>query len=169
MDTRDPTSRPPHVPHLLFLRELAKDGVVSRAAAVAGLTPSTVYEKRRRDPGFAMDWEDAIEEAVDKLELEAWRRAVDGTDKGVYHQGALVATEKQYSDSLLALMLKAKRKAYRDNSKVELTGANGGPLQTEEVSPLAAARKIAFVLALGVREKAAQDSAPSTGDGTDLA
>lgn len=75
--------------------------------------------------------------------------------------------EKQYSDSLLLAMLKAKRKKeYGDSSKMELTGADGGPVKLEE-SPTVVARKLAFVLALGMRAKALEEAAVA--DGSDLA
>ena len=75
-----------------------------------------------------------------------------------------VAYVREYSDTLLALMLKAKRKReYGDSSKVELTGADGGPVAIEE-TPTQIARKIAFALALGLRNKEQQLE-----DGMDLA
>ncbi len=74
---------------------------------------------------------------------------------------------REYSDSLLSLMLKAKRKReYGDASKIELTGADGGALKVEE-SPTAIARSIAFALALGLRAK--EQAVPSADDGSDLA
>jgi hypothetical protein len=74
--------------------------------------------------------------------------------------------EKQYSDSLLLAMLKAKRKReYGDASKIELTGADGGPVAIEE-TPTQIARKIAFALALGLR---AAKEAPQQDNGEDLA
>jgi len=77
-----------------------------------------------------------------------------------------VLSVMKYSDSLLSQMLKAKRKEYRDSSKLELTGAEGGPLQIEE-TPTQIARRIAFALALGLR--AAKESASQPDDGSDLA
>lgn len=75
---------------------------------------------------------------------------------------------REYSDSLLALMLKAKRKReYGDSSKVELTGADGGPVKTEQ-SPTEIARSIAFALALGLRAKE-QQATVEPADGSDLA
>ena len=82
------------------------------------------------------------------------------------HGNPKVLTVRKYSDSLLALMLKSKlRREYGDSSKVELTGADGGPVQIED-NPLQSARKIAFALALGVRA-AAEQQQPD--DGSDLA
>ena len=74
---------------------------------------------------------------------------------------------REYSDSLLLAMLRAKRKEYGDKSKIELTGADGGPVKVEE-SPTAIARTIAFALALGLRAKEQQAAVEPT-DGSDLA
>lgn len=75
---------------------------------------------------------------------------------------------REYSDSLLALMLKAKRKReYDAANKIELTGADGGALKVEQ-SPTEIARSIAFALALGLRAKEQQAAAEPT-DGSDLA
>lgn len=146
-----------------FLVELAKDGNVARAAGLFGIDRSNAYQKRLKDPDFAQRWADALETAADIIEAEAFRRAVTGTDKGVWFLGRQVGAERQYSDSLLALMLKAKRRReYGDSSKVELTGADGGPVKIDE-SPMQSARKIAFALALGL--KAAAEHLP---DGSDL-
>ena len=38
----------------------------------------------------------------------------------------------------------------KPKSKVEMTGADGGPIQTEEITDTEAARRIAFALAKGV-------------------
>lgn len=70
---------------------------------------------------------------------------------------------REYSDSLLLAMLRAKRKEYGDKSKIELTGADGGPVKVEE-SPTEIARSIAFALALGLRAKE-----QAAADGSDLA
>jgi hypothetical protein len=148
----------------LFFAQLAEHGQITRAATEAGIDRSEAYKTRDSNPEFAERWFTALERYVDGLEEAARKRAVDGTDKGVYHQGVLMATEKQYSDSLLALMLKAKRpREYGDKSKVELTGADGGPVAIEE-TPTQIARKIAFALAIGLRNKDQQLE-----DGTDLA
>ena len=48
----------------------------------------------------------------------------------MWHQGALVGTETRYSDQLLTLMLKGRRKGvYAD--RTELTGADGGPMRSQ--------------------------------------
>jgi hypothetical protein len=66
--------------------------------------------------------------AADKLESEARRRAIEGVEEPVYQGGQLVGTRMVYSDSLLALLLKGRRKKVFAE-RVETTGADGGPVQ----------------------------------------
>lgn len=151
-----------------FFEELAATDHVQKAVAKSGLPSRTVYSWRDNDPDFAQRWTEARERYVDGLEAEAHRRAVAGTDKGVWHQGVQVGSEKQYSDSILLAMLKAKRKReYGDASKIELTGADGGPVKTEE-TPTAIGRKIAFALATAMRAKE-QEAIVEPDDGSDMA
>jgi hypothetical protein len=86
-----------------------------------------MYDLRDEDPTFAAEWDNAIEEAADKLEGEAWRRAVEGINKPIYYQGDLVDTVKEYSDTLMGLLLKAHRpEKYRDRMDVT---SGGQPLK----------------------------------------
>ena len=54
-------------------------------------------------------WAEAEEHFNDMLQAEAVRRAVEGTEKGIWHQGKLVGIEQQYSDPLLMFLLKGKK------------------------------------------------------------
>lgn len=99
-----------------FLAAFAATGNVLLSAKGAGIDRSVPYDERRRNPRFAAAWEQAEEDAVQLLEAEARRRAM------------------QTSDVLLMFLLKSRRPAiYRDHARVELTGAAGGPIQTQAV------------------------------------
>ncbi len=149
----------------LFLAELAKTGQVAASAKAAGVDRSNAYQRRLRNPTFAQRWDDAIESFADAVEAEAFRRAVTGITKGIWWQGARVGEEQQWSDSLLLAMLRAKRsREYGDKSKVEVTGAEGGPLRVEE-SPYTIGRRIAFALTVAARAKAEGRSAAGEGPG----
>jgi hypothetical protein len=108
---------------LVVLRETCN---VSEAARAAGIGRRTAYEWREKDAKFAEGWDDAEEEAADKLEREAWRRAVEGIDKPVVHQGVITATYKEYSDRMLEILLKGHRpEKYVERNKIEHSGKVG--------------------------------------------
>lgn len=137
-----------------FLAALREVPVVSRACAAAGVERSTAYRNAEADPSFREAWDDAMEVGIDRAEQEAFRRAVEGTEKGVWHQGVLVGSERVYSDALMSLVLKGRRKKiYAD--RTELTGADGGPVV--QVDETARSARVAQLLALAERRKAQQD------------
>ena len=53
-----------------FIAKLAETSNIRQAAEYAGVSPTTVYDLRRRDPGFAQRWLDALCEGYDNLEME---------------------------------------------------------------------------------------------------
>lgn len=137
-----------------FLAALREVPVVSRACDAVGIERSTAYRAAESDPAFREAWDDAMEVGIDRAEQEAFRRAVDGTEKGVWHQGVLVGTERVYSDALMSLVLKGRRKKIYAE-RTEITGADGGPVQ--QVDETARSARVAQLLALAERRKAQQD------------
>jgi hypothetical protein len=111
-----------------FLEVLAASGNVSMAIAAAKISRRIVYDLRNNDETFARAWSDAEDIAADRLETEAWRRAVDGVEEPVISLGKVVQTEdgtplviRRYSDNLLLALLRAHRpEKYRDRSSVEV-------------------------------------------------
>jgi len=103
---------------------------VTAAAIAAGARRPMVYGWRADAPIFAEEWDGAVEAGTDKLEDEARRRALSG------------------SDQLLMFMLKARRPAkYRERSLHEHTGAAGGPVQVERSAREEFAARIAEIFA----------------------
>jgi len=101
-----------------FLAELRDHAMVSIAAAAIGMSRSRMYELRKEDEGFAEDWDNAIEESYDRLEEEARRRAEQGVLKPIYQQGRRVGHVREYSDSLMSLVLRARRrKVYSEKAQ----------------------------------------------------
>lgn len=90
-----------------FLRVLESTGKYSHASRAIGAPLSAYRLRSERDPLFKAKMEEAIQFYKDGFEVEAVRRAVNGVDKDIYWQGTVVGTEKHYSDSLLARLLRA--------------------------------------------------------------
>lgn len=111
--------------YIVGLRAL---GLEAKAARALGITMASVRKEIDTDPDFAEQVQESLDLAADRFEEEAIRRAVEGTEKGVYFQGSLVDTETVYSDTLLVKVLQARRPDKYGN-KTELTGAAGGPLE----------------------------------------
>lgn len=119
-------------PHLVFLEALSTYGNISRAAEKSGLDRAGLYVKRRNDNAFSAEWDKAMEIGVEAIEDEAKRRAFEGWEEPVWYRGDLCGTVRKFSDTLLIVLLKAhKPEKYRENSKVELSGKDGTPIEVE--------------------------------------
>ena len=132
----------------VFLADLEKHGIAVQAARAASPhskdpaqkgAVSTFYALKRRDPHFAAQWAEALEVADGALLAEAHRRAVDGTSKALFFKGERIydldpetgkkipVSEKEYSDRLLELMLKARfPRLFVERHAVEHFDAPGG-------------------------------------------
>lgn len=104
-----------------FLRNLARTGNVTLSARLLGSSRARAYEMRAEDPRFAKLWKDALKEAADNLEGEAWKRAVEGWEEPVFHKGDVCGHVRKYSDTLLVLLLKhTKRRKYADRMETTM-------------------------------------------------
>lgn len=117
-----------------FLAELSLGRAVETACDVAEIGVSTAYRRRKEDGAFATLWDEARAEGhavlLDRLEAEADRRARDGWDEPVFHDGAQCGSKRRYSDTLLIFRLKALApQRYRDNQDVTVSGPGGGPVE----------------------------------------
>lgn len=112
-----------------FLQVLADTANVSAAAKKIRIDRSHMYRLRGEDEEFAAAWDEAVKLGTAALEDEAVRRAKDGTLKPVFYQGVKVGTIREYSDTLLIFLLKARDPdKYADRVKKELSGPGGGPV-----------------------------------------
>lgn len=117
-----------------FLEMLRDQPNISRAARAVQMTRRGVYDWKEKHEDFAAEWDDAIQEGCDRLEEEAWRRAHDGVEEGIYYQGDKVDTVKRYSDHLLVRLLEA-HKPEKYVRRLEATGKDGAPLSTVVILP----------------------------------
>jgi hypothetical protein len=103
-----------------FLAAYAHCGQIRRAARAAQCDWKNHYLWLAKDPVYAACFAQAQQMAGDFLEEEAIRRAVDGVQKGVWHQGALVGKERVYSDTLLIFALKGAKPAKYKESRTQV-------------------------------------------------
>ncbi len=100
---------------------------LTTAAAAAGIHRTLVWKWQEADDEFCAALNEAREQAYDRLEQEALRRAVEGTQR---KRPIIVGREvvdyeiiTEYSDRLLEMLLKAARpEKYRERQSIEHTG-----------------------------------------------
>lgn len=111
-----------------FLAALSEYGVVTTACKEADISRAAVYLHREHHEDFAQAWENALQEAADRMEREVFRRAVEGVEEPVF--GSMgsnmgtgqIGTVRKYSDTLLIFALKAARPdKYRDRTESKTT------------------------------------------------
>lgn len=90
-----------------FLETLRETCNVRVACEKAGVGRATAYKARKHGKEFAKAWDEAIDDAVDGLEMLATKRAAEG------------------SDSLLMFLLKAHRpEKYRERFEAQHSGVH---------------------------------------------
>lgn len=111
----------------LFLQGLKDSaGNVTSACAKAAVSRQTPYDWREADKGFAENWDAILEGATEAAEQELFRRAVKGVLKPIYQSGKLVGRVREYSDTCLIFLLKARRpKVYNPVQRIAPTNPDG--------------------------------------------
>lgn len=103
----------------LFFSYLEMSGRIRYSAIMAGMEPWQVSKAIKESQELQERKLDALKGYCELIDAEIHRRAIDGTNKGVYFKGRRVATEKVYSDRLLELLAKANDPKYRDKMQVD--------------------------------------------------
>jgi hypothetical protein len=89
----------------LFLLAYRTHGLFTKAAQAAGVTKGQIEKYCQAQTADAEQFQINVQEAAaqwaDTIEAEITRRAITGIDKDIYYKGEWIATEKQYSDTLL--------------------------------------------------------------------
>ncbi len=122
----------PEVLKARFLELFTSTGSISKTCDLLGMVRRTFYHWKKGDPEFRKKFEEADEMCLGMLEDEAHRRAVLGVDKPIYQGGKMVGYQREYSDTMLIVLLKARApQKYKERFAGELTGADGKPLNGE--------------------------------------
>jgi len=108
---------------LVALMAYASYGIRKKALQIAEISSTKLRKWIRKLPGYQRAWDDAREIAADGLEIEAYRRAVEGNPQPVYYRGEKIGTRKEYSDLLLLFLMKGARpEKYRDRAEIQHKG-----------------------------------------------
>lgn len=98
-----------------FLEAFGKIGIITVAAHQAEIGRTTHYNWLKDDPEYVERFKEKINEAADRLEGEAHRRAVLGVEKpvfgslpGVNTGSGQIGVIREYSDTLLIVLLKMR-------------------------------------------------------------
>lgn len=114
----------------LYLNALRETrGLELKASKAAGVPRSAIAKERQKNPEFVAQEQEIMASCVEQIHEALWHRGVDGVDKNIYFKGEVVATEKQYSDSLLLALAKYHDKGFADKKVV--TGDDDGPIRIE--------------------------------------
>lgn len=107
-----------------FLEAYARTGVEIQACRETHISASTIIWWRNHDEEFAEAHALAAEEGDMLIEQEINRRAIDGWQEPVFHQGQSTGEYiTRFSDRLLELLAKRRMPdVYRDNAKIEMAG-----------------------------------------------
>jgi hypothetical protein len=92
-----------------FLAALHQGATVCEACQAAGISRAACYEARGRDPEFGAAWNEAEEDAVDRVEAILLNRILHGTEREVFYQGKQCGVIHEFNDSLLLAYLRAHR------------------------------------------------------------
>jgi len=113
-----------------MLKYLAEGWSIRHACEKSGCTPPTLRQYREADPEFDEQCSEAIEMGTDALEDTALMRARFGTDKPVYYQGEECGHIREYSDTLLIFLLKARRpEKFSERIRQTLENPDGSAVQ----------------------------------------
>lgn len=102
---------------IAFLEQLIEHVSVTEACRISNVNRANVYAWLNKDPSFVKLFGEAEKLATKKLEDIAITRAVE------------------YSDTLIQFLLRSRDpKKYNPVEKKEISGPEGGPIQTENIT-----------------------------------
>ena len=97
-----------------FLASLARHCNITQAAKEAGIARRTAYGRRDASPDFAEKWDEAIEEAIDAIEIAVYTESLKGD----------MQTARWF-------LSRRRPQVYGDRMALEHSGKDGGPIQVD--------------------------------------
>ena len=148
-----------------FLLAYMHSGTVTDAAAAAQVNRRTHYDWLQSLGGYADAFKQAEGMFADSLERSALLRARDGCLKPVFQGGIQVGVVREYSDTLMLAMLKAKRgDQYKDKAASGPTLEEMDQFDDSELDQLAAGEPYERVFASS-RRRRAREAAQGSAEG----
>lgn len=138
--TRKATVRWTKARTTLFLEALAATSNVSEAARRAGMTTATVYDRKQRDPEFAVAWRAALDIGFAELEMLMLRLSLHGSERTEtvkdVSTGAIkqVKTVHSYPLATASRLLSAHREEVERYRLFEAARCGGDPTIVDRVS-----------------------------------
>jgi len=138
MDDHQTAKKPPHEePRTLlamqaFLEEFSNHCNVGRSCTAAGISRSTAYRWRQESDWFDERYEKTKKVALTALEDEMHRRAYEGTEEPVFHNGEVCGAMRKYSDTLAIFLAKSHDPKYREHQRLDLGGSVAIGTMTED-------------------------------------
>lgn len=112
-----------------FLAAYRRSGDITVAAADVGMNRSSHYQWLRNSPAYKAVFERCRDQLGDMLEAVMLKRAREGVLEPVFYQGQPTGAIRRFDVGREMFLLRGlKRKVY--GHKTELSGPEGGPIQT---------------------------------------
>lgn len=109
-----------------FLNALLKTGTRKQAADLAKVSRQAHYFWMKNDDEYVIAYERVRQMLIDVLEDAAFERAVNGVERKLYYKGEEIGVQLEYSDTLLALLLKANMpEKYKDKTETTVNVEDG--------------------------------------------
>jgi hypothetical protein len=101
---------------LAALRECGSVAEAVRRASHGRRSKTTFYDERRRNAAFAAEWDEAMAEALGRIEAALFTRATVGqvTREQYDGEGKLVAVQRTFSDNAALAILRVRDPAWRE-------------------------------------------------------
>ena len=129
-----------------FLQYFMETANVREACRRAKVNHSTIYRFKADNADFREAFKEAKAIAVENLEGEGFRRAMEGVLEPVYYKGAKVGSIRKYSDSVLIFLLKGNMKSLYGDS-TQIYGDPDAPIKFDDVGRERAMAEIAEIFA----------------------
>jgi hypothetical protein len=115
-----------------WLLAFSETGNALAACDRTGVSRWRIYQNWFKEPEFQEQFKLAELQHLTRMEIEADRRAMEGVDHPVIHQGVITTTYKEKSDTLLMFRMKKLDPSYRENAN-QLTINNTNQVEVRAI------------------------------------